>query len=146
MKHGSFFTTRFLAVFILLPLLSAGQSFLDYSQISGNFEADAAYYLTDSKLGITQTTLDGRYFRAQGFADLTYSLKNFSAGMRFEAYLPPLLGYDMQYQGLGVPYWWAKYKNDLIEVTAWNFYEQFGNGMAFRTYQDWTLGFDNSLR
>jgi hypothetical protein len=146
MKHGSSFTTRFLAVFILLPLLSAGQSFLDYSQISGNFEADAAYYLTDSKLGITQTTLDGRYFRAQGFADLTYSLKNFSAGMRFEAYLPPLLGYDMQYQGLGVPYWWAKYKNDLIEVTAGNFYEQFGNGMAFRTYQDWTLGFDNSLR
>ncbi|MFH1159458.1 MAG: DUF6029 family protein, partial [bacterium] len=146
MKHGIAFSARLLAAFFLLPLLSAGQSFLQNSQISGSFETDAAYYLTDSKMGITDSTLDGKYFRIQGFTDINYSFKNFSAGMRFEAYLPPLLGYDFNYQGLGVPYWWATFKNDLIEVTAGNFYEQFGNGMTLRTYQDWTLGFDNSLR
>ncbi|MFH1159739.1 MAG: DUF6029 family protein, partial [bacterium] len=146
MKHGKILSTRLIAAFFLLPLLSTGQNFLQNSQISGSSETDAAYYMTDSKMGITDSTLDGKYFRIQGFTDINYSFKNFSAGMRFEAYLPPLLGYDFKYQGLGVPYWWATFKNDLIEVTAGNFYEQFGNGMMLRTYQDWTLGFDNSLR
>jgi hypothetical protein len=119
---------------------------LTNSQISGNTEIDAAYYVADSKLGITNSSLDGKYIRMNGFMELNYQFKNFSAGMRFEAYLPPLLGYDANYQGLGVPYWYVKYKNDLIEITAGNFYEQFGNGMTFRTYQDWTLGYDNSMK
>ncbi|MBC8316006.1 MAG: hypothetical protein H8E51_10940 [Bacteroidetes bacterium] len=135
-----------LFIILFLPLITTGQNFLQNSQISGSFQADAAYYLTDSKMGITDSTLDGKAFRIQGYTEVNYSYKNFSAGMRFEAYLPPLLGYDAAYQGLGVPYWWVKYKNKLLEVTAGNFYEQFGDGMIFRTYQDWTLGYDNSLR
>jgi len=90
-----------------LPFISSGQSFLENSQISGSFQSDAVYYLTDKPLGITDSTLDGKYFRMQGYAEVNYSFKNFSAGMRFEAYLPPLLGYDQQYQGLGVPFWWV---------------------------------------
>jgi hypothetical protein len=81
-----------------------------------------------------------------GFTEVNYTLGNFTAGMRFEAYLPPLIGYNEQYNGLGVPYWYASYKNDFIDITAGNFYEQFGNGLMLRTYQEWTLGYDNSLR
>lgn len=136
-----------LAGFVLLfPMLCQAQDILQNSQISGNFQADAAYYLNDSKLGITDSTLDGKYIRMNGFTEVNYSYKNFTAGLRFEAYLPPLLGYDAQYQGLGIPYWFVTYKNKLLEVTAGNFYEQFGNGMILRTYQDWTLGYDNSLK
>jgi len=131
---------------LCLTLASQGQDFLENSQISGSLQTDAVYYMTDDKLGITDSTLDGKYFRVQGYTEVNYSYKNFTAGMRFEAYLPPLLGYDQEYQGLGVPYWYAKFKNKLLEVTAGNFYEQFGNGMILRTYQDWTLGYDNSLR
>ncbi|NQV02320.1 MAG: hypothetical protein HQ542_06730, partial [Bacteroidia bacterium] len=136
----------FLFIILLLPVITSGQSFLQNSQISGSFQADAAYYLTDTRMGITDSTLDGKFFRVQGYTEVNYSYKNFSAGMRFEAYLPPLLGYDADYQGLGVPYWFVKYKNKLVEITAGNFYEQFGDGMIFRTYQDWTLGYDNSMR
>jgi hypothetical protein len=81
-----------------------------------------------------------------GFTEINYSLKNFTAGMRFEAYLPPLVGFDTHFEGYGVPYWFLNYKNDKLEITAGNFYEQFGNGMSLRTWQDWTLGYDNSLR
>ena len=136
-------------LFILLmggPLWVSGQDFLQNSQISGSFQADGAYYLTDTKMGISDSTLDGKYFRAQGYTEVNYSYQNFSAGMRFEAYLPPLLGYDAEYEGVGIPYWWVKYKTKFLEVTAGNFYEQFGDGMVLRTYQDWTLGYDNSLR
>jgi hypothetical protein len=126
--------------------LSRAQNILDGSEVHGSVQADAAYYLTDKKNGITDTTLDGKLIRMNGFTEVNYSLGNFTAGMRFEAYLPALIGYNEQYNGLGVPYWYADYKNDFIQITAGNFYEQFGNGMMLRTYQEWTLGYDNSLR
>jgi hypothetical protein len=133
-------------VFFLVPFLANAQDIFKESQISGSFEADAQYYMKDTKMGITDSSLNGQLARMNGFTEINYSLKNFSAGMRFEAYLPPLIGYDVRFQGYGVPYWYLNYKNDKLEITAGNFYDQFGNGLALRTWQDWTLGYDNSLR
>ena len=133
-------------LFWIVPFLINAQDLINGSQVSGSFQADAQYYLKDSKMGITDSSLDGRLARMNGFTEINYSFKNFSAGMRFEAYLPPLVGFDTHYEGYGVPYWFLNYKNDKLEITAGNFYEQFGNGMALRTWQEWTLGYDNSLR
>lgn len=135
-----------LSVLCLLASRSVAQDFLKNSEISGGFQADAQYYLPDTKLGINDSTLDGKVVRMNGYTEVNYGYKNFTAGLRFEAYLPPLLGYDPQYQGAGVPYWFVNYKNDMLEITAGNFYEQFGNGMTLRTYEEWTLGYDNSLK
>jgi hypothetical protein len=142
----SFIRTALLAVTLAWASGAAAQNILDNTGISGSMQVDAAYYRPDSALGITDSTLDGRVLRMNGFTEVNYTWKNFSAGMRFEAYLPPLLGYDPQYEGAGVPYWFVNYKTELIEVTAGNFYEQFGNGMTLRAYQEWTLGYDNSIR
>jgi hypothetical protein len=131
---------------LLIPALSFAQDFIKNAEVSGSFQADAQYYVTDTAIGITDESLDGRLTRMNAFTEINYAYKNFTAGMRFEAYLPPLVGYDMQYEGAGVPYWFVNYKNDMLDITAGNFYEQFGNGMALRTWQEWTLGFDNSLR
>lgn len=133
-------------LFSIVPFLANAQDFITGSQVSGSFQADAQYYLKDSKMGITDSSLDGRLARMNGFTEINYSFKNFSAGMRFEAYLPPLVGFDTRYEGYGVPYWFLNYKNDKLEITAGNFYEQFGNGMTLRTWEEWTLGYDNSLR
>jgi len=131
---------------MLWPSLLRAQDILKGSEVHGSMQLDAVYYLPDSKMGITDSTLDGKLIRMNGFTEVNYSLGNFTAGLRFEAYLPPLTGYDSQLNGVGVPYFYVNYKNDLIDVTAGNFYEQFGNGMMLRTYQEWTLGYDNSLR
>ena len=133
-------------LFCINPLLTTGQDIFKGSQISGSFEADAQYYMKDAKMGINDSSLNGQLARMNGFMEINYSLKNFSAGMRFEAYLPPLVGYDTRFNGYGVPNWFLNYKNDKIEITAGNFYDQFGNGLSLRTWQDWTLGYDNSLR
>jgi len=130
----------------LAPRIVMAQDILKGSEVHGSMQADATYYLTDPKTGITDSTLAGKLIRMNGFTEVNYSLGNFTAGMRFEAYLPPLTGYDAEYNGVGVPYWYVNYKTDFIEITAGNFYEQFGYGMMFRTYQEWTLGYDNSLR
>ena len=141
-----FWTLSIALLFLLIPALSFTQDFIKNSEVSGNFQADGQYYVKDSKMGITDSSIDGRLLRMNGFTEINYGYKNFTAGLRFEAYLPPLVGYDMQYEGLGVPYWYVNYKNDKLDITAGNFYEQFGNGMALRTWQEWTLGYDNSLK
>jgi hypothetical protein len=135
-----------IALLLSLPMAAISQEFLKGSEVHGSMQADATYYLTDPKTGITDSTLDGNLIRLNAFTEVSYSLGNFTAGMRFEAYLPPLTGYDPLYNGVGVPYWYVNYKTDFIDITAGNFYEQFGYGMMLRTYQEWTLGFDNSLR
>ena len=141
-----FYSLSVALLFLLIPALSFTQDFIKNSEVSGNFQADGQYYVKDSKMGITDSSIDGRLLRMNGFTEINYGFKNFTAGLRFEAYLPPLVGYDMQYEGLGVPYWYVNYKNDKLDITAGNFYEQFGNGMALRTWQEWTLGYDNSLK
>ncbi|MFC2107260.1 DUF6029 family protein [Bacteroidota bacterium] len=137
-----------LPILVLLPVAALAQSVLEGGQVHGNFQLDGAYYLTDDKLDVTDKTLDGKYFRMNAFGNFIYTNKNFEAGMRFEAYLPPLAGFDppSAYEGAGVPYFYAKYKWKNLELTAGNFYEQFGNGLILRTYDEWQLGYDNSLR
>ncbi|MEI7725735.1 MAG: DUF6029 family protein [Bacteroidota bacterium] len=146
MKRKIIFLVGTMAVLFSTPVLLKAQDFLKGSEVHGSMQADATYYLTDPKTGITDSTLAGKLIRMNAFTEVNYSLGNFTAGMRFEAYLPPLTGYDVQYNGVGVPYWYVNYKNDFIDITAGNFYEQFGYGMMLRTYQEWTLGYDNSLR
>ena len=128
-----------------MPLLPQAQDFLNRSQVNGNFQVNAQTYYPDEHLGITDSTLRGNTFRMNAYGDIRYRLGNFSAGLRYEAYLPPLAGFDYQYEGMGVPYWFAEYQGEKFQVTAGHFYEQFGSGMIFRSYQEWDLGYDNSI-
>lgn len=131
-----------IAVILAIPFHLSAQNI---GTVNGNFQINAQTYHTDDALGITDSTLNGNTFRMNGYGDIRYNLGNFSAGLRFESYLPPLAGYDPQYEGYGIPYWFAGYTGDKFEITAGHFYEQFGSGMIFRSYQDWDLGYDNNI-
>jgi len=115
------------------------------SQVHGSFEFDGAYYMADESAGIYDTMINGKNFAFNAFGNITYSLGNFSAGVRYEAYLPPLAGFDPRMEGQGLPYLWAMYTTEKFSFTVGNFYEQFGNGLTLRTYEEWMLGYDNSL-
>ncbi len=110
--------------------------------ISGSIKMDAQYYLQDSAIGAPEVP---EKTRLNAYGDLRWRKGNFSAGARYEAYHPPLLGYDQRFKGSGIPYRFARYRGDLVDVTVGNFYEQFGSGMIFRTYEEKGLGYDNSL-
>jgi hypothetical protein len=110
--------------------------------IHGNFQLDAQYYLTDSAIGapvVPEKVL------SNGFANFIYEQGNFSAGLRYENYTNPLLGFDPRYKGNGIPYRYLDYKNNELEITAGNFYDQFGNGLVFRSYEERGLGYDNAI-
>ena len=132
--------------FILFSTALNAQNFIDNGRVTGSFQFDGQYYAEDDKLGINDSTLDGKLFRMNGFGNIIYTNGNFRAGFRYEAYLPPIAGYNAKYEGHGIPYYFAEYQFKNIQITVGNFYEQFGNGLVLRSYEEWTLGYDNSIR
>ncbi|MCF6183056.1 MAG: DUF6029 family protein [Bacteroidales bacterium] len=114
----------------------------DFGEFHGNFELNAQTYTADSLIGAE--TVDD-IMRANTYANFTYTKGKFSAGVRYEAYLNTMLGFDQRYNGQGVANRYASYTSENLEITVGNFYEQFGNGLILRTYEDKTLGIDNSL-
>ncbi len=103
---------------------------------------DAQYYMEDSLIGAPEVP---EQVLMNAFANILYTNGDFSAGLRYESYQNVMQGFDSRYKGNGIPYRFASYKSDELKVTIGNFYEQFGNGLIFRAYQDWNLGLDNSI-
>jgi len=135
----------FLSLFVVSSVVVSSQSFLEGGQVNGNLQIDAQYYSEDKKLGITEESMNYRRFGMNAFGNLIYSSGDFTAGMRFESYLNPMLGFDDRFEGTGIPYWFAKYKVGTLEVTAGHFYEQFGSGLILRSWEEWSLGYDNNI-
>lgn len=125
----------------LFSLSSYAQSLLG-GKVTGNFQMDIQASKEDSIIGAEKV-----YERllSNAFANINYTSGDFSAGLRFESYLNPILGFDAQYKGAGIPYRYASYKKDYLEVTVGNYYEQFGNGLIFRSYEERNLGLDNAM-
>lgn len=132
------------ALFITLAM-----GFTAFSQVNdivesihGNFQVDAQYYNPDTAIGapiVPQKVL------SNGFGNINYIRGGFSAGLRYESYNPVMQGFDPRYQGSGVPYRYARYKKDNLDITAGNFYEQFGSGLILRIYEERGLLFDNTI-
>ncbi|HPR57603.1 MAG TPA: DUF6029 family protein [Bacteroidales bacterium] len=130
---------------LIIPSFIFSQGIPDNAKVTGNVQIDAQYYTEDTKLGITDSTLNYRKFGMNSFANLLYTAGNFTAGMRMEAFLNPMLGFDQRYEGVGIPYWFAGYKTGTFQLTAGHFYEQFGSGLILRSWENWMLGYDNSI-
>jgi hypothetical protein len=114
------------------------------AQVNGNFSMDAQYYREDSIIG-AEVPAERAGINAWG--NIIYRNGDFSAGVRFESYEPPLLGYPagQTYQGSGIGYRYVTYTKNDLEVTMGNFYEQFGTGLVFRSYEERYLGVDNAM-
>lgn len=113
----------------------------DMGQISGNFQSDAQYYFEDTTIGAPKFP---SHVGSNSFLNLNYTRGRFLAGARYEAYLPTLQGYNRE-KGSGIPYRYLRYSHEKFDITAGTFYEQFGSGMILRSYEEWGLGFDNSI-
>jgi len=131
----------FLLSLTFLPKLSQAQMFQD-AQIHGNFGLDAQYYKEDKTIGAPEVK---EKMLSNGFANFIFTTGDFSAGARYESYLNPLQGFDRRYKGSGIPYRYASYTKDNFQITVGNYYEQFGSGLVFRSYEERGLGLDNAM-
>lgn len=130
--------------FTVLLILFSTNTFAQQgiSGIHGNFQTDVQQYKADSSIGAPEVPEE---VLANSFLNLVYSSGNFSAGIRYESFLNALQGFDKRYKGNGFSFRYASYTNDDLEITAGNFYDQFGYGLIFRSYNEWGLGYDNAM-
>lgn len=117
---------------------------------TGSIQSEFMVPLNDSSLGIEaknypSPVLNNTYF------DFTVNAPYVSAGFRFQFTKWPLPGFEEtsmmgKFAGWGVPYFWVTGKYKWAQLTAGDFYEQFGSGLIMRTYQERALGVDGAIR
>jgi len=122
--------------------MSSQEDPLNDFRVTGNFQLDMQSYAQDSLIGAPKVD---EQVLSMGFLWLNLSSQHFNAGLRYENYLNPILGIDKRYQGNGIAFRFGEFTSEVIDITAGNFYEQFGSGMIFRTYQEYALGYDNAM-
>lgn len=95
----------------------------------------------------TGTQADGSHedVRNNTYVEVNAMTQYIDAGVRMEYLEHPLPGFEKDFKGWGVPYYYVKGKLKNAELTLGTFYEQFGSGFVLRTYEERTLGIDNSL-
>ena len=115
----------------------------DKLRLSGSIQSDMLLAQKDSTTGAEAT--DGR-FLTNTYLDLKLSSRYVEAGARLEYLEHPLPGYESDFKGWGVPYAYLKGRYKNAELTLGSFYEQFGSGFILRSYEERSLGIDNSLQ
>ncbi|MDE5595072.1 MAG: hypothetical protein K2I89_05830 [Muribaculaceae bacterium] len=109
----------------------------------GSVQADVLFPQEDEAIG---TGSYDHKILFNTYADMNLMSKYVDAGVRLEFMKWPLPGYEPDFAGWGVPHIYAKGRYKGFELTAGDFYEQFGSGFILRTYQERSIGVDNSIR
>ena len=109
--------------------------------LSGSVQSDFLVPQDDDETG-AQKTED---LLTNTYVDLLLQSRYVDAGVRMEYLDHPLPGFENDFKGWGVPHFWVKGQTGCVELTAGTFYEQFGSGFVLRSYEERSLGIDNSL-
>ncbi len=122
---------------------ASGASAENKVAVHGSVQADIVFPETDSEIGA------GPYDHKilfNTYADVNLASRYVDAGLRAEFMKWPLPGYENDFSGWGLSNIYVKGKYKGFDLTAGDFYEQFGSGFILRTYEERALGIDNSIR
>ena len=133
-------------IILCVAILYSGLSFSqDGGYFFGGFESNSQWLLNDEGLNFIAPE---DQFRANNYFRLDYNLGEFTAGVQYETYLPAaLLGYAPIYDNNnGIGTYYLNFKHKTLDITAGYFYEQFGNGLILRSWEDRQLGINNAIK
>lgn len=142
MNQRRFFISLFAST---LAINAAAQENLGGSNgltVSGSIQADVLLPQKDEKIGAEEAD---HWKNGNVYIDLNASSKYIDAGLRAEYMRHPLPGFENDFKGQGVPFAYIKGHVKNADLTLGSFYEQFGSGFILRTYEERSLGIDNSL-
>lgn len=111
--------------------------------VHGSVQADIVFPEVDDD--INTGTYDHKIL-FNTYADVNLASRYVDAGLRAEFMKWPLPGYEPDFAGWGLSNVFVKGKFKGFELTAGDFYEQFGSGFILRTYEQRSLGIDNAIR
>lgn len=107
--------------------------------VSGSIQSDILIQGKERSYGSDDAVCTNTY------ADVTVANSWFDAGARLEYLDHPLPGFENDFKGWGLANIYARLRHEKFEATVGSFYEQFGSGFILRTYEERSLGVDNSL-
>ena len=110
--------------------------------VTGSFESNTNWYSEDAK---TSATVPDGHFGSNNYLKLDYYNNKISAGIQMEAYAPVLVGYPSYLMGAALTNYHISWTDEDFSITAGTFYEQFGSGLLFRSWEDRMLGLNNAL-
>lgn len=117
------------------------------AQVRVGFENNSQWYVDDKKIKIDEFEAEDR-FRSNSYLKADYDWKNWSFGAQIEGYEPKaILNYSPEYKGFDIGAIYARYNNRELglDVTAGHFYDQFGSGLLFRSWEDRQIGINNAI-
>lgn len=139
-------TRKWTPLFLLLPFLpfmANAQEEHKGVTLSGNIQSDVLIPQEDKAIGAPDYKDWGL---TNTYAELHLQSHYVDAGVRLEYLEHPLPGYEKDFAGWGIPNFYVNGKLNFAEYTLGDYYEQFGSGFILRTYEERSLGIDNSLR
>lgn len=132
---------RFISIICLLGC-SAVLFAQERGYLTGSFESNDHFYVADE---VNRFTPDADRFGSNNYLKLDYYNGNFSAGLQLEAYVPALIGYPDDLDKYALSNIYVNWKDEDFQVTAGTFYDQFGSGLLFRSWEDRVLGLNNAI-
>jgi hypothetical protein len=133
--------------FVALPTVAnaQGQAVEKYikGRFNGSFETYSQYYLKNKIV----TELPQDRIGSNNFLKLDYNYGKFTAGVQLEGYLPAVLGfYPFVLEPKSkIVNKYFKYTTDKFSIQVGDFYEQFGNGLILRSYENRQIGINNAI-
>lgn len=107
--------------------------------VNGSVMSDVLFQSDPSVSGTTDKLVTNTY------ADVNLTSRYVDAGVRFSFLEYPLPGFENDFRGWGLPYYYVNLHHKGAELTLGHFYDQFGSGFILRTYEERSLGIDNSI-
>lgn len=137
-----------ISVFALIPMLAYGQK-KDWGRISASLESNHHFYVEDQSNGFSPSELlqlkDDGFYATNNYLKIDYFKGRLSAGTQLEGYFPSMVGYPFPENRMSISNLYVSWRDDSYSVTAGTFYEQFGSGLLFRSWEDRTLGLNNAM-
>lgn len=121
----------------------------DWGYVTGSLESNNNVYVEDASNNFYPTTQpqlkDGNIFASNDYLKVDYYKGRLSAGLQMEGYFPTQVGYPISENKLSLSNLYVTWKDRSYSVTAGTFYDQFGSGLLFRSWEDRMLGLNNAL-
>lgn len=141
----SFLVKIGIAVFLLCmtlaaPAQDAGKR--ERGRFTGSLESNTILYVSDHAI---HTDGESQTFGSNNYLKGDYTRGRFSAGLQMEYYPIPLKGYPSELKGIGLTGKYIAWTDRNWGLTVGDFYEQFGSGLLFRSWEDRELGLNNSI-
>ena len=136
-----------LAVALTMTATAAwAQIKLGDGQLSGSFETNTIAYINDNGI---DTPAPDDHFGSNNYLKAEYTYGRFSAGLQAEGYLPALQGFEVgsmpDQKKFCIATKYIRWQDKNYSVMIGDIFEQFGNGLILRSFEDRQLGFNNSI-